>query len=352
MSQHDFNIANQTRTNFRADLNSALQALLSKSSGTSEPSVKTPFMSWVDEEDLLLKMYNDGAIAGSPGMMILAQLDLTNGGWEPVANNFRAASAAGFTFKNSSNVDMATLSDLGDLAAVRDLKYNRDLMSGAVKVAAIGSRTILLPGTGTYTRKTNCRMIRVQGQAGGGGGGGVNGVGSDDSMGSGGASGAYFDLFINADEIEDTYSYEVGEGGLGGGAGDNDGSAGGDTIFNGATKTATATGGNGGTGHTASGGSSFASGGAPGVASLSGYLSSLGIDGQRGLERRIVAGVFNHMSRGGDSFFAAGGHSFNTGGGGQVGKLGSGGSGAHSNNATNRAGGAGGGGQTLITEYY
>lgn len=48
MSQHDMDIANQTRTAFRADLNLALIALVGNSSGASEPSTKYAYQFWTD----------------------------------------------------------------------------------------------------------------------------------------------------------------------------------------------------------------------------------------------------------------------------------------------------------------
>ena len=38
MAQHDYNIANQTGANFRADLNNALNAIATNNSGDHEPS--------------------------------------------------------------------------------------------------------------------------------------------------------------------------------------------------------------------------------------------------------------------------------------------------------------------------
>ena len=48
MSQNDFTIANQTFPNTRADINSALQALASTSSGSSAPSTTFANQFWYD----------------------------------------------------------------------------------------------------------------------------------------------------------------------------------------------------------------------------------------------------------------------------------------------------------------
>lgn len=56
MSQHDFDIANQTSSNARADINNALKALASTSSGTTAPSTTYANMLWYDTSANLLKM--------------------------------------------------------------------------------------------------------------------------------------------------------------------------------------------------------------------------------------------------------------------------------------------------------
>jgi len=58
MSQHDMNIANQSRTNFRTDLNNALAALVSHNSGATEPTTTFAYMLWADTTNGYLKMRN------------------------------------------------------------------------------------------------------------------------------------------------------------------------------------------------------------------------------------------------------------------------------------------------------
>ena len=48
MSQHDYVIANDSGASVRADINSALQAILSQNSGTSEPSSTSAGTLWLD----------------------------------------------------------------------------------------------------------------------------------------------------------------------------------------------------------------------------------------------------------------------------------------------------------------
>ena len=48
MSQHDMNIANQTGAPFRADLNTAFEAVATQQSGATAPSTTYPFQHWID----------------------------------------------------------------------------------------------------------------------------------------------------------------------------------------------------------------------------------------------------------------------------------------------------------------
>ena len=59
MSQHDFNIANQGFPAFRSDLNSALGALASLSSGATAPTTTYANQMWYDTATNLLKMRNE-----------------------------------------------------------------------------------------------------------------------------------------------------------------------------------------------------------------------------------------------------------------------------------------------------
>lgn len=60
MSQHDMNIANQGFPAFRSDLNAAIAALASLSSGATAPSLPTQYQLWLDTSasPLLLKFYD------------------------------------------------------------------------------------------------------------------------------------------------------------------------------------------------------------------------------------------------------------------------------------------------------
>ena len=59
MSQHDLSIANQGFPAFRSDLNDALQALGTQSSGATAPSTTFANMIWYDTANNIVKMRNE-----------------------------------------------------------------------------------------------------------------------------------------------------------------------------------------------------------------------------------------------------------------------------------------------------
>lgn len=59
MSQHDYDIANQTAPNFRSDLNDALGAIATNNSGASAPSVTYANQWWYDTTNDILKIRSE-----------------------------------------------------------------------------------------------------------------------------------------------------------------------------------------------------------------------------------------------------------------------------------------------------
>jgi hypothetical protein len=58
MAQHDYNLANQSGADFRADLNNALEAIATVNSGATEPSTTFAHQLWVDTANSVLKIRN------------------------------------------------------------------------------------------------------------------------------------------------------------------------------------------------------------------------------------------------------------------------------------------------------
>ena len=86
MSQHDFNIANQGFPAFRSDLNSALGALASLSSGATAPTTTYANQMWYDTAANLLKMRNE-----------LDNAWITLGTLNQTSNTFSAPNLTGVT---------------------------------------------------------------------------------------------------------------------------------------------------------------------------------------------------------------------------------------------------------------
>ena len=63
MSQHDFEIANQTAISARSDINNALQALATNNSGASAPTTTYANMWWYETDTNLLKIRNEADTA-------------------------------------------------------------------------------------------------------------------------------------------------------------------------------------------------------------------------------------------------------------------------------------------------
>ena len=78
MSQHDFTIANQTASSARSDINNALQALASNSSGTTAPSPSFANQYWYNPSTNILSLRNEGNNAWIP----VAYIDQSNSKWE------------------------------------------------------------------------------------------------------------------------------------------------------------------------------------------------------------------------------------------------------------------------------
>lgn len=82
MSQHDFDIANQTASNARIDINNALKALASTSSGATAPSTTFADQLWYDTANNQLKKRNEANSA----WITLGTIDEGTGKFTPNAS--------------------------------------------------------------------------------------------------------------------------------------------------------------------------------------------------------------------------------------------------------------------------
>ena len=73
MAQHDMDVANAAGATVRADINNALQALVSRNSGSSAPSTTFAYMEWVDTTTGVKKRRN----AANSGWLVDSTIDET-----------------------------------------------------------------------------------------------------------------------------------------------------------------------------------------------------------------------------------------------------------------------------------
>lgn len=109
MSQHDYNIANQGFPATRADLNNALAALASTSSGTAAPTTTYANQFWYDTTNNLLMFRN----ADNDAWITFAYLDQATDEWEIRTAAIQAVDAAGLTFKTDEGTARVTIDDAG-----------------------------------------------------------------------------------------------------------------------------------------------------------------------------------------------------------------------------------------------
>lgn len=106
MATHDYVIDNQTSANARADINLALQAILTNNSGSAPPSVTAANMLWYDTGNNVLNMRNEN----DNGWIVVGYLDQSGSKFEVRTDVIQAASASGIDVKNSSGTTIIDLS--------------------------------------------------------------------------------------------------------------------------------------------------------------------------------------------------------------------------------------------------
>lgn len=316
MSQNDFTVANQGFPAFRADMNSALQALASMSAGTSAPSTTFAYQLWYDATNDIIKLRN----ADNDAWISVFTVDQTN--------------------------DSITYSSLtvGGLTVT----------GGIVNLL----RTQVFTSSGTYTPSTNAKKAQVIVIGGGGAGAGADSDSDgENGFGSGGGGGAViFSDIIDVSGGSYTSTVTIGSGGNGDTA---DGDDGGNSIYADGSITLTSNGGVGGLKVQDVSGFDFATGGDGGAASQSGHTAIALHQGQSGFAGGgMTGGADCYGGQGASSPYGSGGQgptrSTNNGGGagGDAQGKGSGGGGAATRGTTTAfAGGDGADGIVIIYEY-
>lgn len=151
MSQHDFNIANQSAPSFRTDLNNALQALATLSSGATAPSTTFANMLWYDTANNILKMRSEADDA----WISIGYLDQT-------ANAFRILDDT--QVANTSGTQTGLLGDQATATWEAGTGTTESLVSPAKVKAAIDAlaTTTIADGSITEAKLASSAVSRVK----------------------------------------------------------------------------------------------------------------------------------------------------------------------------------------------
>ena len=110
MAQHDYVIDNQSAASFRADINTALAAIVSNNSGSTAPTPTYAHQIWADTTAGLLKMRN----AGNSAWLTIGTLGATNLGLAQLPSGANLGSFAGVAMLCGIGFTMSLF--IGDLA--------------------------------------------------------------------------------------------------------------------------------------------------------------------------------------------------------------------------------------------
>jgi|TARA_R100000149_G_C5875761_1_gene139534 hypothetical protein len=107
MATHDYNLANASGASFRADLNNALQAVLTNNSSASAPSTTAAYMFWADTNTGILKIRNSANDAWVELLQLDGTLTLEDGSASAVALGFRDELNTGVFSSGAGNFDVS-----------------------------------------------------------------------------------------------------------------------------------------------------------------------------------------------------------------------------------------------------
>ena len=163
MSQNDFTIANQGFPAFRADLNSALQALASNNSGATEPSTMFANMWWYDSANNIMYIRNED----NDAWIKFAELDQANDKFVlsgTLQLDDGTVSAPALTFNSDTNMgiyrggtDILKFVTAGTDAITIDASQNVDIngtvTADGLTVSTDSYRQLLLTFPDSFTSK-------------------------------------------------------------------------------------------------------------------------------------------------------------------------------------------------------
>jgi hypothetical protein len=146
MAQHDYIIDNQSAASFRADINTALAAVVSNNSGNTAPSTPYAHQIWADTTAGLLKMRN----AANSAWLTIGTLGATNLGLVPAASSGmrNLLTNPGFTINQRGYVS-GTATTVGN-QYVLDRWFVPTIGQSLTWTDSVGVRTVTAPASGIY----------------------------------------------------------------------------------------------------------------------------------------------------------------------------------------------------------
>jgi len=154
MAQHDYNLANQSGADFRADLNNALAAIATVNSGATEPSTTFAHQLWVDTANSVLKIRN---AANSDwitfGVSISSSNVFTGDLTGNVVGNVVGSLVGNVTGDLTGNADTATTLETARSIAGQSFDGSADITIASTDLSNTSNIT-LNDATQTLTNKT------------------------------------------------------------------------------------------------------------------------------------------------------------------------------------------------------
>jgi len=150
MSQHDYDIANQTAPNFRSDLNDVLGAIATNNSGATEPSVTYANQWWYDASNDILKIRSEADDA----WINVGYLDQSTNEFKPYVGGTQVDTQSTATWEAGTSTTEGIVSPAKVKAAIDARKYKSAEQS-------ISSGGLLTLGHGLGTEPDSISVIAV-----------------------------------------------------------------------------------------------------------------------------------------------------------------------------------------------
>ena len=226
MSQHDFNIANQSFPATRTDLNNALAALASTSSGDAEPGTTYANQLWYETDTNTLKIRNEA----NNGWVDVITLDASMTASASELSQLDAITRGSILYGNASG-ETARLAKGGAGTVLTsdgtDISWAAAISTGTPDVvfpSDWGSPTDTYTSSGTWSKGSLADTDWVVFYLVGGGSSGRVGTNVDSGFGG------YAAIVVGTAEMFNGMSYVVGAGGAGGSTGNSPNMGGDSTI--------------------------------------------------------------------------------------------------------------------------